>query len=82
MADAKYCVEYAKSGRSSCKKCKEKIEKGAGRIGKVTSNPFSDDGEMKAWFHMKCVFETFKVCTIGMAYLESVFPLHPSPDYM
>lgn len=62
MADARYCVEYAKSGRSNCKKCKLAIEKGAGRIGKVTTNPFSDDGgEMKAWYHMKCIFETLKV---------------------
>ena len=62
MADARYCVEYAKSGRSSCKKCKQQIEKGAGRIGKITANPFSDDGgEMKAWHHMRCMFEVLKV---------------------
>jgi len=62
MADARYCVEYAKSGRSSCKKCRQQIEKGVGRIGKVTANPFSDDGgEMKVWYHMRCMFETLKV---------------------
>lgn len=62
MADARYCVEYAKSGRSTCKKCKQPIEKGAERIGKVTANPFGDDGgEMKAWYHMRCIFETLKV---------------------
>ena len=62
MADVRYCVEYAKSGRSGCKKCKQKIEKGMGRIGKITPNPFSDDGgEMKVWYHMRCMFETLKV---------------------
>ena len=62
MADSRYCVEYAKTGRSSCKKCKQQIEKGVSRIGKITANPFSDDGgDMKAWFHMQCMFETFKV---------------------
>lgn len=62
MAEARYCIEYAKSGRSGCKKCKQPIEKGVARIGKITANPFSDDGgEMKVWFHMRCIFETFKV---------------------
>ena len=63
MADARYCVEYAKTGRSSCKKCKSQIEKGVARIGKITANPFSDDGgEMKVWYHTRCMFETLKVC--------------------
>lgn len=62
MADARYCVESAKTGRSSCKKCKQQIEKGVGRIGKVTANPFSDEGgEMKVWYHTRCMFETLKV---------------------
>ncbi|XP_035828474.1 DNA ligase 3 isoform X2 [Aplysia californica] len=60
MADNKYVVGYAKLGTSSCKKCKQKIEKGALRIGKVTPNPFSEDGgDMKQWFHPACIFETF-----------------------
>lgn len=62
MSDARYCVEYARTGRSGCKKCKQTIEKGVGRIGKITSNPFSDDGgEMKVWYHTRCMFETLKV---------------------
>ncbi|GFS06592.1 DNA ligase [Elysia marginata] len=60
MADNKYVVGYAKLGTSSCKKCKQKIEKGSLRIGKVTPNPFSEDGgDMKQWFHPSCIFETF-----------------------
>ena len=60
MADNKFIVGYAKLGTSSCKKCKTKIEKGALRIGKVTPNPFSEDGgDMKQWFHPACIFETF-----------------------
>ena len=62
MADVRYCIEYAKTGRSGCKKCKQQIEKGVARIGKVAPNPFSDDGgDMKVWYHVKCMFETFKV---------------------
>jgi hypothetical protein len=65
MADARYCVEYAKTGRSACKKCKSQIEKGVSRIGKITTNPFSDDGgEMKVWYHTRCMFETLKVNTV------------------
>lgn len=67
MADARYCVEYAKTGRSSCKKCKSQIEKGVSRVGKITTNPFSDDGgEMKVWYHTRCMFETLKVIGIGL----------------
>ena len=47
MADNKYCVELATTGRSSCKGCKQKIDKSALRIGKISSNPFDDGGEMK-----------------------------------
>lgn len=60
MAENKYLTAYAKLGTSSCKKCKQKIEKGALRIAKLVSNPFSEDaGDMKQWFHPACIFETF-----------------------
>ena len=52
-------MEYAKSARSNCKKCKKQIEKDCCRIGKITANPFSDDGgDMKVWFHSSCMFES------------------------
>jgi DNA ligase-3 len=44
MSENKYIVGYARLGTSSCKKCKSKIDKGGLRIGKVVSNPFSDEG--------------------------------------
>lgn len=60
MAENRYIVGYAKLGTSSCKKCKQKINKGGLRIGKLVSNPFGDDGgDMKQWFHPACIFETF-----------------------
>ena len=46
--------------KAGCKKCKKKIEKGEIRIAKITASPFSDDGEMKHYFHPACIFETFK----------------------
>ena len=46
--------------QAGCKKCKEKIEKGEIRIAKITKSPFSDDGEMKIYYHPKCIFDVFK----------------------
>ncbi|XP_044532142.1 DNA ligase 3 [Gracilinanus agilis] len=58
MAEQRYCVDYAKRGTAGCKKCKEKIVKGMCRIGKVVPNPFSESGgDMKEWYHIKCMFE-------------------------
>nr|XP_037286596.1 DNA ligase 3-like [Rhipicephalus microplus] len=58
MSETRFCIEYAKRGTAGCKKCKQKIEKQALRIGKIVPNPFSDSGgEMKQWFHVECIFE-------------------------
>jgi hypothetical protein len=46
-----YTVEYAKSGRAACKKCKEKIEQGALRIGKEAT---IHDHAVMAWYCDKC----------------------------
>ncbi|ESN98431.1 hypothetical protein HELRODRAFT_113751 [Helobdella robusta] len=55
-----FLCDYAKLGTAGCKKCKVKLEKGALRLAKVTPNPFTDgEGEMKQYFHPKCLFETF-----------------------
>ena len=51
-ADTTYCVEYAKSNRSTCKVCKAKIEMGAIRIG--TSAPGPGDYMMTSWRHLDC----------------------------
>ncbi|KAG8194914.1 hypothetical protein JTE90_021375 [Oedothorax gibbosus] len=58
MANNRYCVDLAKRGTAGCKECKVKIEKGLVRIAKILPNPFSEGaGDMKQWFHMKCIFE-------------------------
>lgn len=49
-----YKVEYAKSGRSSCKGCKKLITVNTVRIGKLVPSPFFD-GEMCLWHHMSCL---------------------------
>jgi hypothetical protein len=64
MSDNKYRVEYAASGRSKCRNptCKEQIVKGALRIGKVTKNPFDENGDstLTQWYHAACFFEAQK----------------------
>lgn len=45
-----YSVEYAKTGRSKCKRFKEKIPKDAIRVGVITADFRSDDGAtMTSW---------------------------------
>lgn len=41
-------------------KCKQKIEKGSVRIGKVSPSPFSEGSELTQWFHLKCSFDQMK----------------------
>ncbi|XP_072988764.1 poly [ADP-ribose] polymerase 1 isoform X1 [Typha latifolia] len=49
-------AEYAKSGRSSCKSCKNAIAKDQLRLGKmVTATQF--DGFMPMWNHATCIFK-------------------------
>ena len=40
-------VEYAKSGRSACTKCAQKIENKALRLGRLEPNPYSDSGTVR-----------------------------------
>ncbi|KAF8773148.1 Poly [ADP-ribose] polymerase 1 like protein [Argiope bruennichi] len=48
-------AEYAITGRSSCKKCKQKIEKDSLRIAvMVQSKTF--DGYLALWYHWECFF--------------------------
>ena len=35
-----FSIEYAKTGRAACKKCKEKCSSGEIRMSKLVDNPF------------------------------------------
>ncbi len=49
-----HTIEAAKSGRASCKSCKQVIAKGELRFGEEVPNPFSE-GEMSfKWHHLPC----------------------------
>ncbi|KAK5858262.1 hypothetical protein PBY51_002415 [Eleginops maclovinus] len=76
MADQRFIVEYAKRGTAGCKKCKEKIMKGIVRIGKVVPNPFSESaGDMKEWYHSKCIFEKLERARATTKKIEDITDL-------
>lgn len=76
MAEQRYCVEYAKRGQAGCKKCKDKIMKGMVRIGKIVPNPFSESaGEMKEWYHVKCIFEKLERARATTKKIEDITDL-------
>ncbi len=76
MAEQRYCVEYAKRGTAGCKKCKDKIMKGLIRIGKIVPNPFSESaGEMKEWYHVKCIFEKLEKARATTKKIEDITEL-------
>lgn len=76
MAEQRFCVEYAKRGTAGCKKCKDKIMKGLVRIGKIVPNPFSESaGEMKEWYHVKCMFEKLERARATTKKIEDITEL-------
>lgn len=76
MAEQRFLVEYAKRGTAGCKKCKDKIPKGIVRIAKVVPNPFSESaGEMKEWYHVKCIFEKLERARAATKKIEDITEL-------
>ncbi|KAL4630473.1 poly ADP-ribose polymerase 1 [Arapaima gigas] len=51
--DKLYKAEYAKSGRASCKKCKESIAKDSLRMAIMVQSPMFD-GKVPHWHHFSC----------------------------
>lgn len=57
-------VEYAASGRSGCRVCRQKIDMDDLRVARmVQSQKF--DGKIPEWHHYDCFFSTYKVIDIG-----------------
>uniref|UniRef100_A0A8B9BQ97 DNA ligase n=1 Tax=Anser brachyrhynchus TaxID=132585 RepID=A0A8B9BQ97_9AVES len=76
MAEQRYCVDYAKRGTAGCKKCKEKLVKGTVRIGKIVPNPFTESGgEMKEWYHVRCMFEKLEKARATTKKIEDITDL-------
>lgn len=53
-----HTIEEAKSGRAKCRKCREKIDKGALRFGHAVDGEF---GESMQWYHLPCAAEKVPV---------------------
>ena len=70
MADTKFKAEYAKTGRSNCKKCKAVINKGELRITKQTPSPFSEGDTMDQWHHPSCLFQGFQRVRVTTRIIE------------
>lgn len=64
MTDLPYQVEYAKSGRASCKACKNKIGQGELRVAVMVQSAFHD-GKQPNWHHEDCFFK--KKCPQSIA---------------
>ncbi|XP_066147801.1 poly [ADP-ribose] polymerase [Euwallacea fornicatus] len=60
--DLPYRAEYAKTGRSKCKSCKQPISQGVLRMATLTQSPFFD-GKQTNWFHFECFFKKQRVKT-------------------
>lgn len=60
MADSQedklYKAEYAKSGRASCKKCKENIAQSSLRMAIMVQSPMFD-GKVPHWHHFSCFWQ-------------------------
>ncbi len=71
MSGTTFAVDYAKRV-SNCKKCKQQLPKEGVRIAKVVPNPFgSDGGDMKQYYHIKCLFESFERSRATTRVIES-----------
>ncbi|XP_006897812.1 PREDICTED: poly [ADP-ribose] polymerase 1 [Elephantulus edwardii] len=55
-SDKLYRAEYAKSGRASCKKCKENIPKDSLRMAIMVQSPIFD-GKVPHWYHFSCFWK-------------------------
>jgi DNA ligase-3 len=71
MSDTKFSADYSKRA-SKCKKCKQELPKGSARLAKLAANFFHDgEGEMKSYFHINCLFDSFKRAKATTKVIES-----------
>uniref|UniRef100_A0A1B0BYD9 Poly [ADP-ribose] polymerase n=1 Tax=Glossina palpalis gambiensis TaxID=67801 RepID=A0A1B0BYD9_9MUSC len=57
-------TEYAKTGRASCKGCKDTISQGSVRIAAMVQSAFHD-GKQTNWFHESCFFKKQRPGSVG-----------------
>ena len=72
--DTRFSVDYSKR-TSKCKRCKKELAKGSIRLAKVVPNFFAggdNDEEMKNYFHIECLFESFKRARASTKKIEAI----------
>ena len=76
-----YIIEGARSGRSRCKTCRRKIDKGALRIGMLIEGPY---GTGYLWHHLRCAarrrFEQVQEAYAAEAWNEAKEPPKKLPS--
>jgi hypothetical protein len=77
MANNEYVVEYAKTGRSTCKHkpCRKTIAQGEVRVGKVVDSYFHE-GKQIDWFHLTCIFDHLSKARKTTKVISDVSDLH------
>lgn len=71
-SDLPFRVEYAKTGRAGCKKCKSKIDQHDLRIAAMVQS-YHHDGKDPHWFHSECFFEKHRPKSIeDIDHFESI----------
>lgn len=67
-----FFVDRAKSGRASCKACKNKCENGELRIAKLVPSPYGEQQQMKSWHHVDCFMNVLLKQRPGTKRIESI----------
>jgi len=65
VAGDSFKIEYAKSGRSTCKHCGEKVDQDEIRLGKMVQSA-SFDGLVPLWHHLDCIFKAAVVYSAAL----------------
>ena len=67
--DIRFKVDYSKTGKAKCRKCKKCIQKDVLRIGKPT---IFKNKEILSYFHVSCMFKSFEKARIAQSIIANI----------
>lgn len=71
MSEIKFALDYSKR-LSKCKRCKKELAKGSVRLAKLVPDFFGGgDEDMKQFYHIDCLFDSFKRARATTKIIES-----------
>lgn len=71
MSETKFALDYSKR-LSKCKRCKKELAKGTVRLAKLVPDFFGGgDEDMKQFYHIDCLFDSFKRARATTKIIES-----------